>query len=214
MTKHIFIEGTEFSGKTTLADNLELAIRKQGFTVMRVREPGGTMAGEALRDLLKETHQIYTVDPEFRFNNMEKLLLLFTSRSVLCRAVRTWEADYVIWDRSYVTSLVHQGLINGADLDFIADLLDQTDTIPPDLVVFLNPPIEVIEARAKERGVETDDLGKHAMANLSDYRDAYRYAIDNMMDDGAVISEFVPSIETQPDDITQKVLSTLAELDD
>lgn len=52
MKKFITFEGGEGAGKTTLIDSLEKALVKQGFQVLKVREPGGTKMGEAARNLL------------------------------------------------------------------------------------------------------------------------------------------------------------------
>jgi len=48
----ITIEGPEGSGKTTQAARLEAFLVERGVPVVGTREPGGTVLGERIRDLL------------------------------------------------------------------------------------------------------------------------------------------------------------------
>jgi len=50
--RFITIEGPEGAGKTTQASRLEATLRARGLAVRGTREPGGTILGERIRELL------------------------------------------------------------------------------------------------------------------------------------------------------------------
>lgn len=50
--RFITFEGIDGAGKTTQIDALERLIRSKGIEVVRTREPGGTPAGEKIREML------------------------------------------------------------------------------------------------------------------------------------------------------------------
>lgn len=50
----IALEGVDGAGKTTLAFKLKEALNKEGYTVTRIHEPGGTSLGDKINTLLKE----------------------------------------------------------------------------------------------------------------------------------------------------------------
>ena len=60
----ITIEGPEGAGKTTQAARLEAYLQDDGIPTIRTREPGGTVLGERIRDLLLDagSHD-RTIDP-------------------------------------------------------------------------------------------------------------------------------------------------------
>jgi dTMP kinase len=72
----ITLEGIDRSGKTTQAALLAEAL---GPETLLLREPGGTTAGERIRDLLK--------DPEVELSPAAELLLFGAARSALATAV-------------------------------------------------------------------------------------------------------------------------------
>ena len=65
----VTIEGGEGAGKSTVRQALHDALESRGFEVVSTREPGGTVAGEAIRALL--------LDPAGRLAAETELLLMF-----------------------------------------------------------------------------------------------------------------------------------------
>lgn len=72
----IALEGIDGSGKTTQAARLAAAL---GEETLLVREPGGTTAGERIRELLK--------DGEVMLDPMAELLLFLAARAQLVSEV-------------------------------------------------------------------------------------------------------------------------------
>ena len=54
--KHFFsLEGIDGSGKTTQIDMLIDALTKEGYSVVKLREPGGAKISERVREILLDT---------------------------------------------------------------------------------------------------------------------------------------------------------------
>ncbi|NOR67338.1 MAG: dTMP kinase, partial [Woeseiaceae bacterium] len=80
--KFITVEGIEGVGKSTNIDFLADLIEKNGFSVVRTREPGGTPMAERIRELLLE-------HGEEPMTDIAELLLFFAARSLhISNAIR------------------------------------------------------------------------------------------------------------------------------
>lgn len=100
----ISFEGLDGSGKTTQVERLERRFVEAGRRVVRVREPGGTALGEAVRALL--LHADAPIAP------MAELLLFSAARAQLVaeRIVPALaQGDVVLCDRFYDSSTAYQG---------------------------------------------------------------------------------------------------------
>lgn len=100
----ISFEGLDGSGKTTQIERLERRLIRAGKRVVRVREPGGTALGEAIRALL--LHAEVDIAP------MAELLLFSAARAQLVaeRIVPALsQGDVVLCDRFYDSSTAYQG---------------------------------------------------------------------------------------------------------
>ena len=109
---YIALEGIEGAGKSTIASELEARLSRQGTEVLRVREPGGTSFGEAIRNLLLET--------EGHMEGWTEAMLFSAARSQLAAEVigpALDEGKTVISDRSVYSSLAYQGGGRGLGVD-------------------------------------------------------------------------------------------------
>lgn len=129
----IVLEGIDGSGKTTQADRLEAALLKFR-KVERLREPGGTVVGEKLRDLLADpSHAEMTPRTE--------LLLFMAARAQLADekigpALRG--GGVVLLDRYYHSTAAYQGGASGLGVGKVLDLVETLRFPKPDLVVLLD----------------------------------------------------------------------------
>ena len=141
----ISFEGIDGSGKTTQARKLYEFLRSKGRKVSLYREPGGTKAGERVREiLLKED-----------LTPRSELLLFEASRAELVeKRIKDNLRDgfIVILDRYTLSTLAYQGYGKGIDLKVIEKLNNfATGGIEPDLIFLLDVSVDVALKRKKEK---------------------------------------------------------------
>jgi dTMP kinase len=145
----ISLEGIDGSGKTTQARRLADAL---GGDTLLVREPGGTEAGERIRELLK--------DPELELDSWAELLLFCAARAELVAEViapaREGGRD-VVCDRFSDSSVAYQGVARGLGAERVEELCDlATGGVWPDLTIFLRLHPEVAAERIAAEGRAAD----------------------------------------------------------
>ena len=137
------IEGIDRSGKSTQARRLAEAL---GDDALLVREPGGTAAGERIRELLK--------DPELDLDPRTEALLFAAARAELVAAVilpALQAGKVVISDRFVDSSLAYQGHARGLGEDEVARINAwATVGLEPDMTILLRIDPDAAAARAGE----------------------------------------------------------------
>ena len=168
----ITFEGSEGCGKTTQIEALAKALEAQGKTVLITREPGGTLIGEKIRNLLQDPGH------ENEISDMAELLLFSASRAELI-ASRIQPAlkrgEIVICDRFYDSTYVYQGLGRAIDMDIVKQLNQITvGTLKPDLTILLDLDAKVGIDRAKSRqSGELDRIENESLAFFEAVRNGY-----------------------------------------
>jgi len=124
------LEGIDRSGKTTQAT---LLLEALGAEAVGVREPGGTAAGERVRELLK--------DPELALSAQAEALLFAAARAELVRGVirpALAAGHVVICDRFLDSSLAYQGAGRGLGVEEVERINRfATAGLEPDLTLLL-----------------------------------------------------------------------------
>mgnify|MGYP001442432022 CR=1 FL=1 len=168
--KLVSLEGGEGAGKSTAMQFLADRIAARGVEMVRVREPGGTPAGEAIRAVL--------LDPQFKgLDANAELLLMFAARAQLVSQVikpALERGAVVLADRFTDASFAYQGGGRGIDEAFIAELERRVVGIKPDLSLLLDVPVEAGLARVRGRGGEQDRIETEASSFFERVRGAYR----------------------------------------
>ncbi len=155
MDKGLFItlEGVEGVGKTTQIEPIAEWFRQHGREVVVTREPGGTPAGEAVRELLLK-HSAMRIDGD------TELLLIFAARAQhLAEIVRPALASgqVVVCDRFTDASFAYQGGGRGIEATRIAQLEAWVQQgLKPDLTLLLDAPAGIGMERAGQRSSTAD----------------------------------------------------------
>jgi dTMP kinase len=164
-------EGGEGSGKSLQARRLAQSLTERGREVVLTREPGGTAAGERIRDILLHAREI-PLSPE------AQVLLFSSARAQLVHEVIRPALDagkIVIADRFFDSTVVYQGHGHGVPLEAIREVtVLAVGTLVPDRTFLLDVPVEVGLARSGRRA---DARWDRFEADATDFhvrvRDAY-----------------------------------------
>src|SRR4051812_27798939 len=140
----VTLEGIDRSGKTTQAHLLTEALGEQA---LGVREPGGTAAGERVREILK--------DPAVELSPAAEALLFAAARAELVSEVirPALEAGkVVVSDRFLDSSLAYQGGARGLEVEEVERINRfATGELRPDLTLLLDIDPEAAAARAGDQ---------------------------------------------------------------
>jgi dTMP kinase len=150
----IAIEGGDGTGKTTQIDALARWLRKRGFDVVTTREPGATVLGAKLREIL-----LHTKDREPVGARAEALLFAADRADHVEKVVRPAleRGAIVLTDRHVDSSIAYQSGGRQLPADEIAALSAfATEGLRPDLVVLLDLDPAVAWERAQARGDAPD----------------------------------------------------------
>ena len=150
MKKGLFItlEGIEGAGKSTVVDFIWDFLTKEGHDVIKTREPGGTVIGEQIREiLLKNENDTLTYDTE--------LLLVFSARAqhiqeVILPALSS--GKIILCDRFTDASYAYQG--GGRDIDASRiNLLEKwvQEDLRPNLTLLFDLDVSIGMQRTKKR---------------------------------------------------------------
>jgi dTMP kinase len=147
--RFITLEGGEAAGKSTQIARLAERLRRQGRSVLELREPGGTPLGEKIRHLLKH-------DPDGRGMAPEtELLLMNASRAELVRqrilpALRS--GGVVLCDRFYDSTVAYQGHGRGINLSAVDSVIRlAVGELRPDRTLWLEVAPEIARERLAGR---------------------------------------------------------------
>lgn len=168
----ITFEGSEGCGKTTQIEALAKALEAEGKIVLITREPGGTIIGEKIRNLLQDPSHDNAI------SDMTELLLFSASRAELI-ASRIQPAldrgEIVICDRFYDSTYVYQGLGRAIDMNIVEQLNQITvGSLKPDLTILLDLDAKIGIQRAKSRqSGELDRIENESLAFFEAVREGY-----------------------------------------
>lgn len=160
--RFIVVDGPEGSGKTTQVERLERHLRAGGHPVVRLRDPGGTRAGERIRDVL--------LDPSTgEVAPLTEILLFLASRAqLLHEKVRPAleRGEVVLLDRFHYSTIAYQvhGLGRGRIPESTVDLVRAINGgLEPHLVLLLDLPPHVGMSRiaGQPDRIEARDPGFH-----------------------------------------------------
>ncbi len=136
----ITFEGPEGSGKSTQIRLAVNFLRKKGYPILLLREPGGTPTGEAIREVLLNK-RLKAMTPE------TELLLYLAARAQLVREKinpSLKQGKIVIVDRFEDSTVAYQGFAGGVPLKTIEELSKfARGNLKPNLTILLDVETQV-----------------------------------------------------------------------
>jgi len=169
----LVLEGGEGVGKTTQWQRLASALRATGHEVVALREPGGTPAGDVVREVL--------LDPASELTAESEALLFAASRAQLVRSVirpALMRDAIVLVDRFLLSTYAYQGAGRGLSMDALRETNRlATGGLAPDATLLLTMPLDEAMARMLARGA-TDRLERAGLEFHRRVQTAFEAAAD------------------------------------
>lgn len=150
------LEGIDGSGKSTQIDMLIARLTAEGYSVVKLREPGGAKISERVREIL--------LDASFKgvIGDKTELLLYNAARAQVIHEIIQPALDagkIVIADRFAWSTFAYQGYARGLGAGMVQKLTELTcGSCFPELTVVLDLTVERSRARTAKRGEAPDRL--------------------------------------------------------
>lgn len=192
--RFITLDGIDGAGKSTNLAVIKAWFEKHKLPVLFTREPGGTPAGEALREIL--------LNPATQVSLRTETLLMFAARqqhleTVILPALKN--GTHVVSDRFTDATFAYQGGGRGVPLQDIATLEHWVQgDFRPDLILLLDVPLEVSMARINQTR-EKDRFEQEAAEFFNRVREGYLQRAAKQPERYAVIdsSQSLDAVKTQ-----------------
>lgn len=172
MMKGIFItfEGIDGCGKSTQCEMLKDYLKESGKDFIFVREPGGTVIGERIREILLDKKNT-------QMTARTEILLFEAARAQITDEVikpALDEGKIVLCDRFFDSSSAYQGMARGMGMDFVAGLnMAATGGLKPDITFFFDISAEEALERRGKRGEASDRIELAGLKFQEDVRQGY-----------------------------------------
>src|SRR2546428_6335448 len=187
--RFISFEGLDGCGKSTQIEKLANVLRAQGTSIVATREPGGTSAGEKIRQLLLDTSTS-------GLSSMAELALMFASRAQHIKEViqpALAEGRVVLCDRFTDSTEAYQG--GGRKLGSEPVLALHhiiCGDLQPELTIFMDSEIAASVERARPRNLT------RAVNNGRGKRDETRFERENRAFFGRVRHAYLAIAAREP----------------
>jgi len=190
--RFITLDGLDGSGKTSQQVQVAAWLRKRGLEVVTCRDPGSTPAGDAVRAILLDRHDL-AIAP-----TTEMLLYMAARAQLVAEVVRPAleRGAWVVSDRFLLANVVYQGHAGGLGRDIVRAVgAIATGGLVPDLTILIDIDLETASRRLDRPLDRLESRG-------DDYRRRVRdgYLAEAQADperivviDGAASSEIVTS---------------------
>lgn len=201
----IVMEGPDGSGKTTQINLLKEYLEEAGYECLITREPGGTVIGEEVRQLI--------LNPEHKeMSPVTEMLLYAASRAQLVHEVigpALEEGKIVISDRFVDSSIVYQGIARKLGISTVSAVnAPGIDIYRPDGIFF----IDLSEAEGLRRKKEQKNLDRMEQEGIDFHHmvsEGYRKVLSGRpevmkIDGGRSIDTIQKKIRNHVDELLKK----------
>ena len=201
----IVMEGPDGSGKTTQINLLKEYLEEAGYECLITREPGGTVIGEEIRQLI--------LNPEHKeMSPVTEMLLYAASRAQLVHEVigpALEEGKIVISDRFVDSSIVYQGIARKLGISTVSAVnAPGIGIYRPDRIFF----IDLSEAEGLRRKKEQKNLDRMEQEGIDFHHmvsEGYRKVLSGRpevmkIDGGRSIDTIQKKIRNHVDELLKK----------
>ncbi len=198
-------EGIDGCGKSTQISLLEATLKKKGFDVLRIREPGGTNLSEEVRELLLKQRSE-------KLDDMAELLLFNAARAQLLNHVvrpAMEQGKVILADRFAWSTLAYQGYGRGMNVKTVKTILDVVVAdLWPTKTFYLDLDVSKSRSRINENRNEVDRMESEKDDFFTRVLEGYR---EMALNDPQKISRYnaTDSIDSLAERIADEVLSNL-----
>ena len=166
--KLIVFEGGEGSGKSTMVNKTYNYLKDKGVDCIKSREPGGTLFGNDIRDILFNKDYSCTLDEQ------TKLYLFEAARrehylNIIKPALDAGKV--VLLDRFVLSALVLQNTGNTNEIDMLNDLSTNYVKIDATIILDINPKLAI--DRIKSNNIMKACFVLHKLTTSSINNNAY-----------------------------------------
>jgi len=166
----VSFEGIDFCGKSVQLELLVQKIVNLGNSVVVVREPGGTVISEKIRDvLLKKEHQ--------QMNPVTEMLLYSAARAQLVQdkiIPHLKQGAIIVCDRYYDSTTAYQGYGRGIDLHIIEQINKLVTTnIEPNISYLIDIDVDEVEKRQLKMKANLDRIEEESKVFFNCVRKGY-----------------------------------------
>lgn len=167
--KFIVFEGLDGAGKSTLIHKIEAHLAQKSSRSILVRDPGTTSVGEKLRHVI--------LDPAEKPVARTEILMYEAARAQMVEEVirpHLEKSYWVLSDRFYSSTIAFQCSARGisrSDVDWLNNYA--CNGLQPDLVVFIDIPVEESLRRLKQR----NDANGNAPDRMEKENTAFHQAV-------------------------------------
>ncbi len=167
------LDGLDGCGKSTQCRLLADHLRAKGLRVTTCVDPGGTVLGAQLRDILLHHHQVMAPA-------CEALLFMASRAQVVNEVIRPAleSGQIVVSDRYLLANVVYQGHAGGLDPEQLWQVGElSTGGLNPDLTIVLDLPVAKAAARRDGPADRVESRGPeyHARVRKGFLREAERH---------------------------------------
>lgn len=172
-------EGIEGAGKSTQIVKLQEYLENKNFRVLVLREPGGTVFGEKLRQAI--------LNSQTPIQPVAELHLFASSRAQLLQEVTLKELavpnTVIIYDRYIDSTLAYQGVARSLGIETVLQShLCFPLTLTPHLTFYLRIPADLSHSRQKMRNAPKDYFEKQGIGFYEKLVEGYDRAAEIFAD--------------------------------
>ncbi len=196
----ISIEGIDGSGKSSVSEYVISRLRENGQKVILFREPGATILGERVRDIL--------LNSEFSVSPVSELLLYFASRAQLIEdkiSPALEKGEIVLCDRFIDSSIAYQGAGLDIGMEKVQDLFELFwPGLYPDLTILLDSD----PGKALRRINAYDRIEKRGLEYFQRVREGF-LSLAERFDDRIVLVDADVNLDELKEEVWNRISSFL-----